>query len=123
MRGSPIIQAATVIIIFVALWFAGMSLIEGRDQPNKKPTSTSANTGELRVDVEIYFSEKPASYTLRRPGNGWDKKEHILTIMGNDENPALHEFTMRGADDNVVWLDVTWPQEIEKGRHFIEVVR
>lgn len=121
MRGSPITQAVVVMVLFLALWFAGMHLIGGGGE-SQKENPPAADTGMVRVDVEIYFSDPPEKYTLRRPGDGWDENEHILTIMGNDENPALHEFMLRDTDDNVVWLDVTWPGEKKDGRHFAQVV-
>lgn len=123
MRGSPVLQAIVVLLVFVALGAAGAGLLENRSaEAGKTHTSASAGASPVLVDVEIYFSEKPLRYTLRRPGDGWHSDERILSAEGSAENPALHEFTLRGADDSVVWLDVTWPEARREGRYFAQVV-
>jgi hypothetical protein len=122
MRGSPIIQAVAVMLIFAVLWSVGMKIIEGSQVPEVLSRATDSDTSKVNVDVEIFFSDKPLRYSLRRPGNGMDQDEYFLTSEGNGENPALHEIKLRGWDDNRVWLDVIWSRERVGGRYFAQVI-
>jgi hypothetical protein len=124
MRGSPILQAALVMVLFVALWFAGMRLIgESPQAPRQVKVAAVAPSDEVRVDVEIYFSEKPERYVLRKPVNGEASDGYLVSAAGNDENPVLHEFTLHGEDDGRIWLDVIWPATSSSGeRHFAQVI-
>ena len=123
MRGSPIFQAAAIMALFVALWFAGMSFIGGGSRQALQQVAPTAAKDDVRVDVEIFFSETPQRYILRKPVQGEAKNGYLLSATGNDQNPVLHEFTLKGEDDGRIWIDIIWPASSHTGkRHFAQVI-
>lgn len=122
MRGSPIFQALLVMLLLAVLGFVGRHFIQGgKLNEAVQVKSTSENTEKLTAEIEIYFSENPKRYVLRRPGNGSDKGEHILTVENIDENPVWHDIELLNNKDDTLWLDVTWPNTKEQGRYFVQV--
>jgi len=126
MRGAPMIQAVLITVALCLLGFTGLSFIQGGVQaiPEDKAAGVAAlQDGEIPVEIECYFSDKPESYSFSRPEReGENTDGGILKSSGSNESPVFHDLVLKSKADNVLWLDVTWADEKPHGNYFVQLV-
>ncbi len=127
MRGAPIIQAVIITAVLCLLGFAGMHFIQGGVSDMSNDTidkyaegDVILKHGEIAVEIECYFSDKPERYSFLRPGAvGADSGETVVEAVGSDDSPVFHEMVLK---NNTLWLDVTWADVKAHGNYFVQLI-
>lgn len=132
MRGAPVIQAVIIAAMLSLLGFAGMNFIQSGvyGMPDDSAhghshAELSLETGEIPVEIECYFSDRPESYSLLRPSTEEGSSEAgnlISKSSGIEENPVFLDVVLKGKADNVLWLNVTWADEKPHGNYFVQLI-
>ena len=135
MRGSPLIQAFSILIALTLLglagkWFITMDsgLSETKKSDESNPTTQNSHTS-VEAEIELTFSSLPLSYSLKRLDAKNDQpNDSAIIIFKNKktdvaiENPNYHDVNLPGHTLTTYWLDVIWPSPpAENSQHFIRI--
>ena len=124
MRGLPPLQALLLLVVLVAVGFAGSHYISlGRFTQPVGPRPES-NGGEqmLEAEIEWTFSTPPVSCTLKKPSVTGGEDDVLVTSQAAVENPCYHTLRIPAHGTTTYWLDVVWPDDpAENARHCVQV--
>lgn len=125
MRGSPPIQALVLLLVLVTLAVAGKLFVgadgavavSGANRNDAAGRVADSSTGETSGEMELVFSSRPSSVTLRLlDETGAAAKAKVLFIKKEGvENPEFMEMTLPLHGAATYWLDIVWPNAPGEG--------
>ena len=125
MRGSPPIQALFLILTLLILGFLGSRYIRmdhSVDPTALTPEPSTAPQDHTEAEIELVFSSRPVSYSLKIPGISGGENIVLFQSDPKIENPAYHDITIPSHHLTTYWLDIIWPAAPTDGaRHFTQL--